>query len=205
MSDKWHAVFKSLIGLHVCNTCRKSIYEKKDDPDFKVCISKHNMQQENTSEETEEENNPDQEEKNDPTFRCDDYEEKEKITKINDVLRELGEPLIKKRRMSQLTGQDIANSSAALQKFTNSKKCVIGNDFETLFIHDIKVALSQQPDRSGKIQILTTLPSHWTIAAMRREFGISRRMASKAKKLRIESGFGARLKKKQGAFFQTLL
>ena len=45
---------------------------------------------------------------------------------------------------------------------------------------------------------MTTLPSHWPLAKLKREFKVSRRMASKAKKLRKESGHGSRPNKKAG-------
>ena len=116
---------------------------------------------------------------------------------MNNVFCQSEEPLIKKKRFSQLFRKDKQTLSKALNKTTNNKNCgVDDNDSETLCIRDIKSALAQQSNRSGRIQILTTLPSHWTIAEIKREFEVSRRMVSKAKKLRKESGHGSRPNKR---------
>ena len=197
VTEKWHAVFKSLIGLHLCDTCRRSIYEKKDNPKFTVCLPEQKTPNENVFEEVEPPDDPEQDENNDSTFRCDDLDAAEKIKKINNVFCQSEEPLIKKKRFSQFSRKDKQTLSEALNKMTNNKSCdVDDNDFETLYIRDIKSALVQQSNRSGKIQILTTLPSHWSIAKIKREFEVSRRMVSKAKKLRKESGHGSRPNKR---------
>ena len=83
--------------------------------------------------------------------------------------------MIKKKRFSQLSRKDKQTLSEALNKITNNKCCgVDDNDFETLYTSDIKSALAHQSNRSGKIQILTTLPSHWSIAQIKRKFEVTR-------------------------------
>ena len=85
VTEKWHAVFKSLIGLHLCDTCRRSIYEKRDNPKFTVRLLKQKTPNESVVEEIEPPDDPEQDEKNDSTFRCDDLDAAEKIKKINIV------------------------------------------------------------------------------------------------------------------------
>ena len=109
--------------------------------------------------------------------------------------------MIKKKRFSPFSRKDKQTLSEALNKITNNKNCgVDDNDFETLYIRDIKSALAQQSNRSGKIQILTTLASHWSIAKIKREFEVSRRKVSKAKKL-IKEGMDRDQIKELGVTF----
>ena len=72
VTEKWHAVFKSLIGLHLCDTCRRSIYEKKDNPKFTIFLSEQKTPNESVFEEVEPLDDPEQDKNNDSTFRCDD-------------------------------------------------------------------------------------------------------------------------------------
>ena len=85
VTEKWHAVFKSLIGLHLCDTCRRSIYEKKDNPKFTVCLPEQKTPNESVVKEVEPPDDPEQDESNDSTFLCDDLDAAEKIKKINNV------------------------------------------------------------------------------------------------------------------------
>ena len=186
----------STFGLHVYNTCRRSIYEKKNDSDFKVFFLEHRSQNENVVEKTDSEDNPEHDEISDPTFQCHDSDEAEKIEKINSVLREFGEPPIKKPRVEKLSHKEEQMLSQTFSKITSENNGFDDNDSETLYIRDIRAALSQQNDQAGKIQILTTLPQEWTIAKIRRELNVSRRTASKAKKIRNKSGYGSRPNKK---------
>ena len=79
------------------------------------------------------------------------------------------------KRFSQLSRKYKQTLSEALNKITNNEnRGVDDTDFETLYIRDIKSALAQQSSRSGIIQILTTLPSHWPIAKIIRKFEVSR-------------------------------
>ena len=141
VTEKWHAVFKSLIGLHLCDTCRRPIHEKKDNPKFTVCLPEQKTPNESVFEEVEPPDDPEQDENNDSTFRCDDLDAAEKIKKINNCFCQSEEPLIKKKRFSQLSRKDKQTLSEVLNKMTNNKSCgVDDNDFETLYIRDIKSA-----------------------------------------------------------------
>lgn len=175
VTKKWNAIMqknkylsKTFVGLHMCNSCRRSIYEKRSESKYKVFLSNRKTQNKIVGEESDSAD-PEQDEKGDPTFQY-------------------GEP---SKKLSHKENQ-------MFSKLLGEKNCTVDNDLETLYIRDIKAALSQQSNRSGKIQILTTIPQHWTIAKMRKEFEVSRRMASKAKKLRKESGHGSRPNKKAG-------
>ena len=143
------------------------------------------------------EDNPERDEISDPTFQCRDSDEAEKTEQINSVLREFGEPSIKKPRVSKLSHKEQQTLSQTFSTITSDNNGFDDNDLKTLYNRDIRAALSQQNDRDGKIQILTTLPWQWTIAKIRRESNVSRRTASKAKIIRNKSGYGSRPNKKK--------
>ena len=142
ITDKRHAVFKSLIGLLLCDTCGRSIYEKKDNPKFTVCLPEQKTSNKSVVDEIEPADDPEQNEKNDSTFQCDDLDAAEKIFKINNVFCQSEETLIKKKRFSQFSRKDKYTLSEALNKITNKNCGIDDNDFETLYIRNRKSAFT---------------------------------------------------------------
>lgn len=65
-------------------------------------------------------------------------------------------------------------------------------------ISDVNDALLRATNYGEKIEILTTLPTELSIRQMRTYFNVSRRMASRAKKLRKTDGYKSRPKKRKG-------
>lgn len=69
---------------------------------------------------------------------------------------------------------------------------------------DLRLAILNEATRSGKISLLTMVPLSWSIRQMKKEFYVSRRMASRAKKLHASSGCGARPQPKRGRRLKDL-
>ena len=68
-------------------------------------------------------------------------------------------------------------------------------------IKNTKLALSKAPDKYEKMKILTTLPEEYSVRKIRREFGVSYRMAYQSKKFMQLVGMAlAPLKGRAGVF-----
>lgn len=203
VSSKWDSKFKNLVGLFICNNCRRDIY-RSDSEEFFPNAPQEEENIDAAEEEvidTAEEQFSDvvEEEGSDPTFECKAVDDTIKLEKINSLLEEMGEPKIKKSRFSKLCSDNQLHIFEIVKNPGQNKKTIPGiSDEEAEFINGIKAALSNADTILHKIQILTTIPPNWTIKKMRRELHVSRRMARRAKKLRKNSGHGSRPVKKQG-------
>lgn len=62
---------------------------------------------------------------------------------------------------------------------------------ENEIAREIKNALLKESDKRKKIQILTTVPAEWSSREMQKYLGVSRRLASNAKKLRDSEGYNS--------------
>lgn len=63
---------------------------------------------------------------------------------------------------------------------------------------ELKIALSKENNRQKRIQILTTVPSDWTVRQIEKNLDVSYRSACTAKKLRLSDGYGSCPSKKTG-------
>lgn len=72
------------------------------------------------------------------------------------------------------------------------------NGENRIWINELKAAILNENSRSAKIALLTTIPLEWSISRMRKELNISKRLASKPKKLHVNCGYGARPQRKVG-------
>ena len=102
----------------------------EDNQKFTVCLPEPKTPNKSVVEEVEPPDDPEQDEKNDSTFRCDDLDAAEKIKKINNVFCQSEEPFVRKKCFSQLSRKDKQTLSEALNKITNNKNCgVDDNDY----------------------------------------------------------------------------
>lgn len=67
----------------------------------------------------------------------------------------------------------------------------------TQWINDFKLSMSRAMTRNEKIILLTTVPVKWSIRKISKEFNVSRRMVSLAKKLQEEKGYCSQPEKKK--------
>lgn len=102
---------------------------------------------------------------------------------MNEFLILVGQPPLKKLRSGLFLPVENSNGNNAVNES---------------WIEDLKTALFNENSRSGKISLLTTVPLEWSIRRMARELDVSRRMASRAKKLHISNGYGAYPEPKNG-------
>ncbi|XP_039969200.1 uncharacterized protein LOC120781131 isoform X2 [Bactrocera tryoni] len=176
----WSLKFANFVGKFVCKPCQREIYGIPEEE----CPWKIENNQKIESMMGDEASSDSDSDIVDNFYRDPNYvsceNRKDKIEKVNELLIELGEPPLKKQRAS----------------FSNSGEN--GDDNSESWINDLKLALLNKKSRSDKISLLTTVPLDWTIRRMRRELNISRRMASRAKKLHANCGYGARPKPKTG-------
>lgn len=211
VTEKWDEKFKNCVGLFVCSSCRVACYreknvffpknapsssskqkseEEEEDENNKDITDSHKSEEE---EEEEDVNNKDiaDSHKSDPTYQCEEVDDSLKMEKVNALLHELRKPPLKRKRLSDLSLEDRDKILSAIDKSsdTNFQK---GQNSETSFIKNITDALHAATTRSDKLEILTTVPSEWTIAKMCRIFKVSRRIASSAKKLHESCGYASR-------------
>ncbi|CAH0545763.1 unnamed protein product [Brassicogethes aeneus] len=137
-------------------------------------------------------------EEKDPTFQCKPVDIKLKIDKVNKLLTEIGEPPIKiKRVSSDIECQKVLTN--VVRKFTDNINNINNEiDPKELLLNNFKSAFNNKTSRADKIQVLTTLPTDWSIKMIRREFKVSKRMVITAKKMRQERGFASQPKMKKG-------
>lgn len=69
-------------------------------------------------------------------------------------------------------------------------------DISNIFIRNVQQALQNASQLTEKVKILTTLPSSWTQYKMCKVFGVSRRLARRAKQIKKKFGFASMPKKK---------
>lgn len=193
VTEKWNEKFVNCVGLFVCKSCRTACYLEKD-----VLIPTHATSScSNEKYEEEDENNQEiaDSHKSDPTYQCEEVDDSSKIEKVNEFLHELDKSPLKRKRLSDLSLKDHDKIVAAIDKSSDTifEK---GQISESHFIGNIKNALDAAITQSDKLQILTTVPTEWTIAKMCSEFKVARRTASAAKKLRESSGYASRPAKK---------
>jgi len=210
IQNKRNAKLKKFINLYMCRPCEKAIYklietelnstlekkELKKKESENVCVDKCEQKSVDDSEDFSETKDN---EMFDPEFKCSDSRDRS-ISKINEILINLGEPPLKKKCSAQLTKQDKHNIKTALNKLID-ENIAVTDDFENqdqLYVNNIKEILSKEETRSRKIRVLTTLPADWSKKRIRREFNISRRMVSQAKALAVKSGFASEPPKKKG-------
>lgn len=164
ITENWDTKFKPFIGLYVCNSCKARIYE--DSFVFKPQIPKTIApKKENLNDKIEIDVD---DEKSDPTVKYDKIDDTAKIESINKVLKEFGEPLIKKKRLSDVATRDKENISNIFNKI----RCDENVNAEKQYIANIKKALSEKSTHFDKIQVLTTLPESWTINKIHQVFEV---------------------------------
>lgn len=89
---------------------------------------------------------------------------------------------------------DVSNADSEWKTEPPIKKSRSAENNTTLpnsWIIDLKAAISNAKSHKEKVALLTTIPLEWSIVKMRKEFNISRRLASKAKKIHQKYGYGA--------------
>lgn len=208
IKNKRNDRFKSFVGFYMCVSCERAIYNgrklvlKNDSPRKQpVNVNDKMNNEEDREEDSVEISDDDYNEKADPTFECKSVDNALQTEKVNSLLLKLGEPPIKKKPSTPLTEKQkqIVAMKVANNLLNNDSSGNNGNDIEAQqYISNIKTALLEQNSRLGKIQILTTLPSDWSSKKIRREFQVSRRMVTRAKRLREKSGFAAQPEKRKG-------
>lgn len=211
VTNKWSSKCKNLIGLYVCNHCRRDLYRSNreefipETPQQAETVEEAEVDDLQKAEAFEELEVEDLYEaatenyKSDPTFECKAVENAMKFDKINALLEEIGEPTIKKPRFSKLCEQNKLNISEIIRVPGNNNDIENAvSEEESEFINGIRAALSNADTRLEKIQILTTVPPHWTIKKIRDKLRVSRRMVRHAKKLRKDKGHGSLPEKKHG-------
>lgn len=67
-----------------------------------------------------------------------------------------------------------------------------------VFINVFKIALSKAISKNEKTMLLTTLPNEWSVRKIQKEFQVSRRIVSNAKKIRQSRGYLATPNGKSG-------
>lgn len=195
--------FKDLVGLHICNSCEREIYRGRKvlnkSPKNLVTPNPEPLPV-NSIDSDENESDKVDSIKNDPPFICSSVDNALKTNKLNKLLSELGEQPIERKASAQFTVGDWKDVSGRVNKLLNIKNnSVNSSESEThQFIKNTKVALAAQTTRAEKIRVLTTLPNDWPMKKIRREFGVSRRMVTCAKKLTTKSGFAVDPPKRKG-------
>lgn len=187
--------FKAFIGKYMCNSCERAIYLGREPEILKnTCNKPINNDPIGDATEPEVDKIRD-DDKKDPTFKCDAIDNQLKIEKVNKLLSEVGEPPIKLRRVSSVAECKKAILTS-VRKFSGND---INNDNSSdVLLNNFKSAFDKKTSRSEKIQVLTTLPLDWSIKMIRREFKVSKRMVQAAKNMRKNSGFASLPDSKKG-------
>lgn len=186
----WNARFANFVGKFICKSCQTQMNRMPED-NFSLPNTSTSddipsvaaVEKSNESEsEIESENDYEYNVKRDP-----DYENSEiyneKLKNFNKCLVEHGQPPIKKLRTENCRFED-----------KSAKNCTLNENL----IKDLKKAITNEKSRKGKIHLLTTVPLQWSVRQMARELNVSRRMASKAKKLHADDGYGSSAQLKKG-------
>lgn len=201
MTDKWNTKFESFVGKYICKSCNTQINrcpeknvknlqsaatEKvKSTKIVKNKVKDKEKRRMNKNQEVELNDSDSDFESNtqrDPDYVSNEFQKK-KLREANQILQEIGNPPLKKMRSGFFLPQEMAKN----------------NDISSeRWINDLKTALSNEKTRNGKISLLTTVPIEWSIQRMIEVLDVSRRMASRAKKLHIRCGYGAHPPPKKG-------
>lgn len=194
LSENHDVQFRNLFGSYVCSSCKRLMYRKKDSFNFKK-----RQAIEAGVEYNEKENKDDEEEiesvnsVKDADFVCKSVDNENKRRKLAAAFQEVIMAPPSKKQNINLSDSDF------LRKTLNNNNILNDNDVNNgPWIHDFKNAISRASTRAQKIVLLTTLPFKWSIRKTAKEFGVSRRMVSSARKLLNEKGYCAQPDKKKG-------
>lgn len=192
ISDKWKDKFSQFYGFHICTKCKRQLYRYEGSLPSVNVTGVRQKKEDNSNSETDE----DQTESSDVENKDQDYvnkavDNKNKRLKLAAAVQEI---IAQPTKTGQLNFSDADNE--LLRKSIKSVNIV--NSELNNWISEIKMALSRAMTRNEKIACLTTIPLKWSIRKTAKEFGVSRRMVSTAKKLQTDEGYGAQPKKKQG-------
>ncbi|CAH1115696.1 unnamed protein product [Psylliodes chrysocephalus] len=182
--------FKDFIGYYMCNSCERAIYlgRKPGIPENPCEKPVNNNSSVDATDPEVDEIKDDN--KKDPTFKCNAVDNRLKIDNVNKLLSEFGEPPIKLRRVSSVSECKKAISTS-VKKLSGSENN--NNNPNEVLMNNFKSAFNQTTSRSERIQVLSTLPLDWPIKLIRREFNISKRMVQAAKNIRKKSGFATEI------------
>lgn len=187
VTSKWDEKFTNFVGQYICRSCKSQIYRLSDEK-FQLIDKTKSNERESCNQKIDEVSDSDSDVEDsadnlaDPDFINNEIQQ-EKLKEVNQLLIEIGQPPLKKVRFENSSPQNESE---------------IRSSMDESWIADLKLAISNENTRSGKISLLTTVPLKWSVAEMKRKFNVSRRMASRAKKLHEQSGYGATPKQKIG-------
>ena len=149
--------------------------------------------------EVEKTNDPDEEE--DDVSRDSSFVPQHEIErgKIIDIVQEITNSSNKRAKLD-ISDDERRNLIEMIEKIQSKLRSEIpGNNYQLLkWVKDFKEAISRRPMRSEKIFLLTTLPVEWSVCKTAKVFGVSRRLATRAKKLRATEGFASQENPKTG-------
>ena len=193
ITEKYDSKFDKFVGKYMCVSCKTRMYVASDLVHVEV---------EKTNDPDEEENDVysiDEEE--DDVSRDSSFPPQHKIErgKIIGIVQEITNASNKRAKLD-ISDDERRNLIEITEKIQSKLRSEIpGNNDQLLkWVKDLKEAISRQPMRSEKIFLLTTLPVEWSVRKMAKVFGVSRRLATRAKKLRATEGFASRVNPKTG-------
>lgn len=172
VNKNWSNVFSNLISKYICDSCRRLIASSKVPVKLVENASPEITMLENTSPE-----------KSDNIFSDIDLSSDDEQ---NDASYHFEES---EKKKNLVEFQDVIPRKR--------KRCFSYMSDE--YLAEIKVALEKSLTKIDKMKILTTLPRDCSVRKISRELGVSRRVASNAKKLRdsYDYGFGPDKKKRR--------
>lgn len=194
VSKNYDENFKKVFGLFICGSCKRRLYENCDSVVLNNSVSNLSPVQidhDEEQEETELESTDNLKDK-DYVCKCVDNENRKRklVTAVQEAIMA---PRSKKTKLI-LTNDD----NEILRKSIDNSSAILNETDDKSWIQDLKVAISSASTRGQKIVLLTTIPVKWSIRKTAKEFGVSRRMVSSARKLFNEKGYCAQPDKKKG-------
>lgn len=205
IQENCDAKLSALRGLHVCASCKREAYRRKEPVHFETTV--HNEKQTtgktkerkhsnlNIEKEEAEEESPFDSSKNDRDYVCNYVDKENKRLKLAAAVQEVIISSPAKKMHLNLSNQDNELFHKAISG-SNLSNC---SDFDVnCWISEFKDALSRAVSRKEKIHLLTTMPVKWSIRKTAREFNLSRHIVSIAQSLHNKHGYGSQPDKKKG-------
>ena len=179
ITEKCDSKFDKFVGKYMCVSCKTRMYVASDLVHVEV----------------EKTNDPDGEEddvypidkEEDDVSRDSSFVSQHEIEgeKIIDIVQEITNSSNKRAKLD-ISDDERRNLIEMTERIQSKLRSEIpGNNDQLLkWVKDLKEAISKQTMRSKKIFLLTTLPVEWSVHKTAKVFGVSRRLATRAKKLR---------------------
>lgn len=184
ISAKYGVTFTPLIGKYICASCKSKMY-----------ITSHpvRVEDENAS---DSESTDEDDISRDSSFIPQHEIEKEKMIAIVQAITESSN----KRLKLDISGDERKNLIQMSDKIQLQLRNGIpaNKDQNEKWVEELKEAISKKPSKSERVFLLTTIPVEWSVRKTAKVFGVSRRSASRAKKLRLIEGYASRVNPKTG-------